>query len=288
MKSDFLRYTKKGTSHASILLMMLFACCIFAMAQDATRESSTNTTPSNVPEEKSIVAEPNRPTFSTTAESVGVGVFEIEYGFEAAKGHQNVNSLLKFGLTMNLELRFANNPFDRETGTSALGDSAVGFKYRFLRGKRSLPTFSLLYMATLPTAGTSIGVDGLGHDVGILISKDFGSHHLDFNEIAEWRSRSQANGFDRDYFAALAYSHALRKKLGITAELSGYSRVNSDTPPTFVILQGLTYNISSRLVLDGGCYFAARGDLPRVTFFAGVTYSVADLYGFLHARHHQP
>jgi len=39
-----------------------------------------------------------------------------------------------------------------------------------------------------------------------------------------------------------------------------------------------TCNVSSRLVLDAGAYAAPAGNLPRVTFFAGITYSVADLY----------
>jgi len=44
------------------------------------------------------------------------------------------------------------------------------------------------------------------------------------------------------------------------------------------LLAAATYNVSSRLVLDCGGYFAVYGDLPRFTFAAGVTYSVADLY----------
>jgi len=45
-----------------------------------------------------------------------------------------------------------------------------------------------------------------------------------------------------------------------------------------------TYNVSSRLVLDGGAYFAVYGNLPRVTFFGGVTYSIANLYHLHPAR----
>ena len=70
-----------------------------------------------------IAAVPNRPTFATTAEAVQRGVFEIEYGLEAAQGHQNINGLLKFGLFKNLELRFANNPIERNSGIAGTGDS---------------------------------------------------------------------------------------------------------------------------------------------------------------------
>lgn len=38
------------------------------------------------------------------------------------------------------------------------------------------------------------------------------------------------------------------------------------------------YSVSPRLILDSGIYVAAYGQLPRVTFFGGITYSIADLY----------
>jgi len=50
------------------------------------------------------------------------------------------------------------------------------------------------------------------------------------------------------------------------------------------LLNGATYNLSPRLVLDGGAYIAAYGQLPRFTVFAGVTYSIANLY-HLHPTH---
>src|SRR2546429_3738475 len=58
------------------------------------------TTPQNQQKNQNtdeITAVPNRPTFASTAEMVQLGVFEIEYGFEAGKGHQNVNGPLRSG-----------------------------------------------------------------------------------------------------------------------------------------------------------------------------------------------
>jgi hypothetical protein len=270
----------------SLMLALLSVFSIPASSQDSSGGASPTSIQTAAPNENEITAVPNRPTFSTTAETVQTGVFEIEYGFEAADGHQNINGLLKLGLIRNLELRFANNPIERDAGSAATGDSAAGLKYRLFGQRGALPTISLLYTATIPTAGDGLGADDIGHAAGILMSKDFGKHHVDFNEIAEWRSRSGTGVFDRDYFTAIAYSHSLTNKLGIAAEIAGYSRVNASTPSTLTILQALTYSISNRLVLDGGCYFAARGDLPRATFMAGVTYSVSDLYRRLHPSRH--
>jgi len=230
----------------------------------------------NAPDQ--ITAVPNRPTFSTTAESVESGVFEIEYGLELGDGHQNINGLLKFGLTKNLELRFANNPIERDSAVTGRGDSGAGFKYKMFSQNSSRPTFSILYAATIPTATAGVGAGAVGHSAGILLSKDFSKHHFDFNETAQWIGRPGASGFDRNYFTALAYSRGLSKQWGFTAEAAGFSRANRALPATMTIMGAATYSVSSRLILDTGVYIAAYGRLPRATFFSGVTYSVADLY----------
>jgi hypothetical protein len=250
-------------------------------AQDPTqnspeqKQSAQSTDASAV---NQITAVPNRPTLSTSAESVQPGVFEIEYGVEAGDGHQNINGLLKFGLTKNLEMRFANNPIERDGGVTGHGDSGAGFKYKVVQQRAWHPTVSALFTAGIPTATAGVGIGAMGYSGGILLSKDFGKHHFDFNEVALWLGRPGAGGFDRNYFTALAYSHGVRGKWGITGEIAGFSRANAATPATLSITAGATYTMSPRLVLDTGVYVAGYGNLPRVTSFCGVTYSVADLY----------
>ena len=234
-----------------------------------------------------ITAVPNRPTFASTAEMVQPGVFEIEYGFEAAKGHQNINGLLKWGAIKNLELWFLNNPIERDAGTAGLGDSGAGFKYKLFPQKNARPTVAVLYVATLPTARPALGAGAMAHLVQILVSKDFGKHHFDVNEGVQFVGRPQLSGFDRKYFTALSYFRPLTGKWGFTGEIAGFSRQNAATPATMTLLNAATYNVSSRLVLDGGAYFAVYGQLPRVTVFAGVTYSIANLY-HLHPTHPRP
>jgi hypothetical protein len=253
-----------------------------AQSQSQNPAPGQNQSPSQSPSQ--ITAVPNRPTFATTAEAVQRGVFEIEYGFEAGDGHQNINGLLKWGLFKNLELRFGNNPIERDAGVAGLGDSGAGFKLKLHPQSRNLPTISLLYTVTLPTATAGLGAGAAGHSIQALFSKDFGLHHFDVNEGVQFVGRPGASGFDRNYFSALSYSHPITQKWGWTAELAGFSRTNASTPATMTILAAPTYNVSSRLVLDAGAYVAAYGHLPRITIFAGVTYSVADLYHLHPAR----
>src|SRR5467141_3662490 len=245
------------------------------------------TTPQNQQKNQNtdeITAVPNRPTFASTAEMVQLGVFEIEYGFEAAKNHQNINGLLKWGAVKNLELWFLNNPIERDAGTAGLGDSGAGFKFKLFPQKDSRPTVAVLYVATIPTARPALGAGSMAHLVQVLVSKDSGKHHFDVNEGVQLVGRPQLGGFDRRYFTALSYSRPLQGKWGYTGEIAGFSRQNATTPATMTLLNAATYSLSPRLVLDGGAYIAEYRQLPRFTAFAGLPYFIANLY-HLRSRH---
>jgi len=143
----------------------------------------------------------------------------------------------------------------------------------------------VLYTLTIPTATSELESGAVGHSIAFLVVKDFGKHRLDFNESIQWVGRPSAGGFDRNYFTALAYSHPIKGKFGFSEEVAGYSRTNADVGPSLTVLQTLTFALSPRLVLDGGCYFTLMGDPPRFVFFTGVTYAVGDLYRFLQRNH---
>jgi len=225
-----------------------------------------------------LVAVPNRPTFATTAEAVQRGVLEIEYGFEVADGHQNMNGLLKFGLFKNLELRLANNPFERDNGVAGLSDTGAGFKFKVFPQKAARPTFSILYTASLPTATVGLGTGATGHSVQLLLSKDFGKHHIDLNEGVQFVGRPSVGGYDRNYFSSFSYAHPIKGKWGWTGEVAGFSWTNATAPASMVVLGAVTYSPSRRLVLDSGAYVTVYGNLPRIVGFFGFTYAISDLY----------
>lgn len=263
-----------------LLLLLIAAKGAVAQEQQQPPQPSSQQVQAE-PAATEIVAVPNRPTIASTAEVVQPGVLELEYGFEGGDGHQNINGLMKFGLTKWLEVRVANNPILRDSAVFGTGDSGAGFKLRmFSQNEKGRPTATLLYAVTIPSASHALGTQAYGHAIQILVSKDFGKHHFDWNEGIQLsgRPRPLPSGYDRGYFSALSWSHPLRGKWGFTAELAGTSKINDTTPGVMTILFAPTYSVSPRLVLDAGGYVAAYGNLPRVTAFVGVTYSIGDFY----------
>jgi Putative MetA-pathway of phenol degradation len=232
---------------------------------------------SNLLGQDELTAVSNRPTVSTPAQPVQPGVLETEWGLNAAASHQDINGLLKFGVSQNLELRFTNNPITADSGTHGVGDIAAGFKYRFTQDSAHRPSVSFMYMVKAPTAGDVLGTGEIDHAFTFLLSKDLGKHHFDFNTVVNLLGRPHS-GFDHSVLNALAWSHPLSGKWGTTAEFSGTTSPNAVTPASVQLLAAATYAVRPRLVFDFGMAARITGDIPDATFIAGFTYSIADLY----------
>jgi len=242
-----------------------FCLITFALASNAARAQDE------------IVAVPNRPTVSTTAEPVQRGVLETEWGIDAASSHQDINDLFKFGLTSNFEFRLANTPMIADSGTHGLGVTAVGFKYRLTRDSDHLPSISLMYMLKAPTAASGLESGETDHSFTFLASKDLGKSHFDFNLVGNLLGTPRG-GFQHNLLNALAWSHPIRGKWGATAELSGVTAAQHGVPGSAQFLTSAIYTLKQRLVFDMGIAGRIEGEIPHAMFVAGVTYSVANLY----------
>ena len=223
-----------------------------------------------------IIAVPNRPTVSTTAQPVQLGVLETEWGVDAASSHQDINGLLKFGVTTNLEFRFANDPITADTGTHGFGDVSAGFKYRLTSDHDHQPSIALMYMIKAPTAGNVLGSGYPDNSLTLLVSKDLGKHHFDYNLIGNLLGTQ--NGWDHNFVNALAWSHPMLGKWGVDAELSGVTRTSAGLPGSAQFILSATYTARPRWGFDIGMTGRLSGPIPHAMFMAGVTYSVAELY----------
>ena len=263
--------------HCAITFVLAVASTLGGLAshvqaQDTTTQRgwSSNT----------ISAVPNRPSASTTAETVQRGVFEVEFGTELTSNHQDLNTLNKFGLTQNLEVRLANNPFERQGGSTGVGDTGAGLKlrsYQTKAGAKAL-TLSALYMFFRATGSPGLGTGSDAHLVQGLASIDLGKEHFDLNEGAQFQHRLGTGGYDRAYFTALSLSRPIKGEWNWTEEVAGWSTMNTDRRATLSILTAVSWNLRPTLVLDSGLSIATYSNLPRIMVIAGVTFSVAELY----------
>ncbi len=228
----------------------------------------------------------NRPTVADPADITELGVLELEYGWErdwfsrGVWGH-SFGALLKFAAGCSLEIRWAPAPFVTIDGQHGPGDNWLGVQYRFRRQTGRVPTLAASYMTKIPIASAA---DGLGsgradHEFKFLASEDARSIHFDFNASFLLIGRPLASGFDHNSEINLAFSHALRKKLALTGEVYGHTRLNRTTPGFVSNLWALTYTITPRLIVDFGVDVALTPDTPfRKRFVMGFVYSLAELY----------
>jgi hypothetical protein len=237
----------------------------------------------------SIVANPNRPTVANPADITQYGVLELEYGYDhlwPAPGvdQNSLGGLLKFGLLCDVELRWTMTTFLSQSDASGthttFGDNWLGPQIRVYRQTRRVPTIAFEYAVKIPSASTE---DGLGsgrvdHGIGVLLSKDIAKIHFDFNETHFLMGRPQGSGYDQLDQINLAFSRLLGRKLDFTGEIYGETELNASTPGFASSLWALTYAITPRLVIDGGFEAGLTSGGPHRHAFAGVTYSIANLY----------
>ena len=227
-----------------------------------------------------LIATPNRPTVTNTAETTQYGVLEIEFGISAAARQQSLQGLLKFGLLRDLELDWAGNPWQHDASLHYAGvsDTNIGLRWRFLHQTKHQPTLTVQYSTKLPTAGPIEGSGEIDHIVTLLGSKDLPARfHLDANLSYQWLGRP-GGGFDHNWLPDFTLAYSLTDKWGIAMEFSGATRGNAATPAVTQNLWAVSYTIRPRLVLDSAVQFRIIGNVPRVVYLGGFTYSIADLY----------
>jgi hypothetical protein len=236
------------------------------------------------PSDDELVATPNRPTITNTAETTQYGVLEIEFGISAASQAHSLQGLLKFGLLRDVELDWAGNPWQHDATLPyvGVGDNNPGVRWRFLHQAKLQPTLTIAYSAKLPTSGPIEGSGETDHVVTLLASKDLPAHFdLDANIGYAWLGRT-GGGFDRAWLPAFSLNYSFTDKFVMSVEFSGATRVNATTPAITQNLWAVSYAVRPRFVVDSAVQFRVTGNVPRVVYLGGFTYSIADLY---HRKH---
>lgn len=227
-----------------------------------------------------LVATPNRPTVTNTAETTQLGVLELEFGISAAAQQQALQGLLKFGLLRDVELDWAGNPWQHDAAVHYVGvsDNNPGIRWRFLHQAKDRPTLTVEYSAKIPTAGAVEGSGEVDHTVTLLASKDLPRRfHVDANIGYALLGRPQS-AFDHNWLPTATLSYGLTSKWELAMEFSGATRANAATPAITQNLWAVSYTLKPRLVLDSAVQLRVAGNVPRAVYLGGFTYSIADLY----------
>ncbi len=261
-------------------------CCFGIISPEAQAQWMGRQTGCYAP---SIKANPNRPTVADPADITQYGVIELEYGWDrtslgAGARVDDLVGLLKFGLLCDIELRWSTTSVLIENqqagGQTGIGDNWFGPQIRFYRQTAHVPSLAFSYAVKVPSASTmkGLGTGQMDHAFTFLASKDIHGVHFDFNATYFLNGRPTAAGFDSFEQYNLAFSRSIRGKLGFTGEFYGNTRLNAENPAFASTLWALTYNISPRLIIDGGIDEGLTHGAPQKRFFAGVTYAITNIY----------
>lgn len=271
---------------AVAVLAILFG--LRTMQAQAQEEASTE----SVCLSSLIASVPSRPSFSNGAATTQCGVLETEYGWNRQwpGGGIRQDSLgggLRLGLTRRLDFHWSSdslvNVLEGNQTQRGFGDTWLGFKYRFHEQSKRIPALGLLYLAKMPSASESkgLGTGQADHALSFLVSKDVRKLHFDFNAIEFLGGRPSGPAFDHCTQYALSASAPLKGRWGAIVEGYGANELNPDTPAFASTMAGLTYQLSPRLVFDGGLDIGVTHGAPGKRVYAGITYAIANAYSWI-------
>lgn len=244
-----------------------------------------------------LAANPNRPTVASPADITQYGVVELEYGWDriwpAPGTHQtSFGGLLKFAFLCDLEMRWTTTSFLSRTdpdGTNrGFGDNWLGSQIRLYKQTKRVPTLAFNYEIKIPSASAESGLGSgrVDHSLTFLASKDIRHVHFDFNATHFLIGRQGGSGFDQNDQFNLAFSRPIRGALDFTGEFYGDTTLNAANPGFVSSLWALSYVVNPRLVIDGGFEGGLTAGGPQRHVFAGLTYSIANVYpGWRKERH---
>jgi len=235
--------------------------------------------------------QPERPTVATHAGTVAPGWLEIEAGVEVDRDSEGSHSvvapiLLKLGLAPRLQLS-VQLPVDRPAVDPriAVGDLAIGVKWRLLDRAPVVGDFAILPSLKVPSGSAEVGTGTT--DLGLLFisSHELGPIEMDLNYGYTYRG-GEGRSIPRSATVwTVSLGGPARGALGWVAEIFGFPRTSGPaaTESTIAFLGGPTVQVRTWLVLDGGVIVPIAGQPPRAWYVGGV-YNVGRLWTAAHSN----
>jgi hypothetical protein len=220
---------------------------------------------------------PYRPSVATPADLPEPGWPELEAGLSWAKGGDSARSqsspvTFKLAWSESWAILIGTDAYewqrahDGSTAHSG-GDTTLTLKYK-LPVNENLALGAQLGVA-LPTARPPIGTGRTDWGINTIASFDYPGVHVDINVAGTRLGAVDAGEGPWQGGWAVAASHPLNERFGVTAELSGL--VQRGTSAQAQGLVALNYNVSRALVLDVAAAAGLTRAAPHWQLMAGMT-----------------
>ena len=229
-------------------------------------------------------AQPERPTVATHAGTVAPGWFEIETGVERDRLDRatsfTVPIVAKFGVSSHVQISLLESVGNSAASPTALGDAAIGVKWRLLDSARVLGDFAVLPALKVPTNSIAHGGTGTT-DFGLIVisSHQFGDVEMDLNAGVVRRTGDGSRAPRNASVWTASFGGPLGHSFGWTGELYGYPATSGSSGSRSIaaVLAGPTYKERDWLVFDAGVIIPVIGPQPRA-IYAGAVYNVGRLF----------
>jgi hypothetical protein len=220
---------------------------------------------------------PYRPSVATPAELPAPGWPELEAGGACAKGGDSARS---FSSPVTFKLAWDDSwavligtdaydwqrAYDGSTAHSG-GDTTLTLKYK-LPVNENLALGAELGVA-LPTARQPIGFGSTDWGINTIASFDYPGVHVDINVAGTRLGAVDAGQGPWQGGWALAASHPLDERFGVTGEVSGLAQRGTSAQTQGLV--ALNYNVSNALVLDVAMAAGLSRAAPDWQVMAGMT-----------------
>lgn len=263
---------------ANAVATILIVVAPIAAQQPTNKPAAADT--SNDPH----AAQPERPTVATHAGTVAPGWLELETGIERDRIDPNATLLstptvFKIGLAPQVQLSLYGTVVRPPEGSAALGDAAIGVKWRLVEDAPVVGDFAVLPAIKFPTGSDETGTKTTDVSLLLISSHKFGDVAMDLNVGFTHRSGDGANAPTNATLWTASFGGPLAGALGWVAECYGYPATSGPSGQSSIValLGGPTFTVRPWLVFDAGVIVPVTGPQPRA-LYAGAVYNVARIW----------
>lgn len=245
-----------------LLSIILIAYCLVAFAQESVEFTA------------------DRPGASTGPSVVGQGVIQLEQGIQydgdgGAGTFTFSNTLLRYGLFPNMELRLGGDAFlYQEDGAAqgfkpAFSGLSVGTKIKCFEGQGAVPAVSVLADFAVPyTASNGFNVDHLAPSLYLLFENPVNDwFSIGYNVGAEWDGTFPAP----TAFAALCFGFSVTECLGCFVESYNYFNTLGNI---YAMDFGLNWMVGRKVQLDLATNMDLRNPAQCWSISCGVAWQI--------------